>query len=408
MFQGFAYPYLCSSLQNQNTTPASDILLILSVTLASPILMINWLTSPLPIPSGLFDVRGQLPPSDQVARGSSPFTSTTYKASYEYKRSTSASVTVIEGRRSGDVWMSNGNASDGKGKFGRAMSLVAPMPKLSVLPPDDDMEGETTPPIPIQDEDSLPVSIHNTPHSQMSAQFGRIRQDSKASSHYSGADDSLAYASRIMVAQRHYSALAQTFKVSASTEDLVGGPSLILNAATASGVKTRPTSGHLRTRSVSSIVNYEERNISPPPSMPLPPTPPNVRAARLAKHKKSYSSGFSFGAVDDMNEIDALTAGVLPLLVPGLTVGSEMKIKTGHWTPPGTFSKRKDRKLARMLQEFGGEFSSPKFHSTPAASATARPRVPRARKTSAHKKNHWSLPRLVGAIVSDLHMLMNF
>jgi hypothetical protein len=30
------------------------------------------------------------------------------------------------------------------------------------------------------------------------------------------------------------------------------------------------------------------------------------------------TSGYSFGPVDNVNEIDALTAGVLPLLVPGM------------------------------------------------------------------------------------------
>ncbi|KAJ7284197.1 hypothetical protein C8J57DRAFT_1678163 [Mycena rebaudengoi] len=392
-----ALPYLLFTSQNSPVPTAVSILLILSITLSSPLMALNLLfRSPLPIPRGLFDLRGDLPTNvvrDPAPAGSMP----TYKWSHEYKRSTSASVTVVEGRRSGDVWLNNGDAVDGKSKISRAIGMMSPMPKLSVLPPDEVEEGERTPPLPMQNEDSsLPVSVHNSTQSDISAQFGRVRHDSKASSRISGAaDESLAYASHIMVAQRHYSALAKTVVVPGSPEKRtsIGG-----HLVAASGVgPSRPRhSAHLRTRSGSSIQHSpttDSFNISPPPSFPLPPTPPNVRAARLAhlKHKKSFSSGFSFGAVDDMNEIDALTAGVLPLLVPGLKVGDNMKIKQGDWSPPASFSRAKGKKTVRKLQEFGGDFSSPEVHSTPARTRThqARPK-----KTSAHRRNHFSLPSL--------------
>ncbi|KAJ7498559.1 hypothetical protein FB451DRAFT_1202275 [Mycena latifolia] len=388
-----ALPYLLLAPQTSHTPVAASVLLILSVTLSSPLLALNLIfRSPLPIPHGLFDVRGDLPAN--VLRGPSPAGSVpTYKWSHEYKRSTSASVTVVEGRRSGDVWMTNGDAVDGKSKMSRAIGLMSPMPKLSVLPPEEDENGQRTPPLPIQNEDSsLPITIHNSTQSEMSAQFGRLRNDSKASSHVSGADESLAYASRIMVAQRHYSALAQTVLVPGSPEKRtsVGG-----HLVAASGVGPRRQSAHLRTRSGSSINHSpttESFNPSPPPSFPLPPTPPNVRAARLAhlKHKKSFSSGFSFGAVDDMNEIDALTAGVLPILVPGLKVGNNMRIKDGDWTPPNSFSRAKGKRAARRLHEFGEDFSSPEVHSTPARTRAQA----RAKKTSMHKRHHFSLPSL--------------
>ncbi|KAJ7693928.1 hypothetical protein B0H17DRAFT_1199604 [Mycena rosella] len=395
-------PYLLLAPQNSRTPAAASILLILSVTLSSPLLALNLLfRSPLPIPHGLFDIRGELPAN--VVRGPSRAGSTpTFKWSHEYKRSTSASVTVVEGRRSGDVWVANGDAVDGKGRVGRALGLVAPRPKLSVLPPDEEEEGQRTPPLPMQEGDSsLPITVHNSTQDEVSAQFGRLRNDSKASSRVSGADESLAYASRIMVAQRHYSALAQTVVVPSggspekSHRTSVGG-----HLVTASGVgPSRPRhSAHLRTRSGSSIQHgsptTESFDISPPPSFPLPPTPPNVRAARLAhlKHKKSFSSGFSFGAVDDMNEIDALTAGLLPLLVPGLTVGENMRIKGGEWTPPTSFSRAKGKGAAarvKRLNEFGEDFSSPEVHSTP-----ARTRARQAKKTAMHKRHHFSLPSL--------------
>ncbi|CAA7260118.1 unnamed protein product [Cyclocybe aegerita] len=401
---GFALPYLVILSQHNLPSTVVQTLFVLSITLSSPLLVLNLLLgSPLPIPIGLFDVRGE---SDETSNlplptGSFP----PRKFSHEYKRSTSCSVTVVEGRRSGDVWLSKGDAIDGKGKFGRAMSMLSATPKLSVLPPEENDDELDMPPIPFQNDDSsLPVHIHGTPQSENSVQFGRMRPNSKTSSHNSAADESMVFATKIMIAQRHYSALAQTVVVSgqsangANRESL--GASTLVSSASGSNSKRASHSSHLRSRSVTSIINNgpstpterEGFNISPPPSFPLPPTPPNVRAARLAMlaHKKSFSSGFSLNGVDDMNElneIDALTAGVLPLLVPGLTVGSEMKIKDGDYSPPGTFSKGK--KVAKKLAEFGADFSSPEVHSTP-----ARRRNPRARKESGHKKNHFSLPSL--------------
>ncbi|KAJ6515445.1 hypothetical protein C8R45DRAFT_209332 [Mycena sanguinolenta] len=407
-------PYLLLATHSSHTPTPASILLVLSVTISSPLLALNLLfRSPLPIPQGLFDLRGDLPAN--TCRGPSVAGSTpTY--SHEYKRSTSASVTVVEGRRSGDVWLTNGDAVDGKNKMGRAIGMMAPTPKLSVLPPEEDDNEPLTPPLPMQNDDSsLPVSIHNSTiqnstQSEMSAQFGRLRKDSKASSHLSAADESLAYASRIMVAQRHYSALAQTMRVDGGSPEkhtTVGG-----HLAAASGVgphKSARNSAHLRTRSSSSIQQSpttESFNISPPPAFPLPPTPPNVRAARLAhlKHRKSFSSGFSFGAVDDMNEIDALTAGVLPLLVPGLKVGENMKIKEGDWTPPNSYSRARGKRAARQLLEFGEDFSSPQIHSTPARTRGAQPRP---KKTSMHKRHHFSLPSL-GLGKDGVHSLANW
>lgn len=284
--------------------------------------------------------------------------------------------------------------------------MLNPRPKLSVLPPEENDDVLDMPPVPFHD-DSLPVNINGTPLSENSVQFGRLRKDSKTSSHLSGpADDSLAFASRIMIAQRHYSALAQTVVVPGAGSPAAEGnhesigPSTLVGLATGATANKRAShSSHLRSRSVSSVntgpgtPTKERNNISPPPSFPLPPTPPNVRAARLAMlaHKKSFSSGhdFSFKAVDDINEIDAMTAGVLPLLVPGLKVGEDMQIKHGDYTPPSTFSKSRGKTIAKKLTEFGEDFSSPEVHSTP-----ARTRQPRRRKES-HKRNHFSLPRYV-------------
>jgi len=365
--------------------------------------------SPLPLPVGLFD-NEPLPTPQQmgVVHGSFPPT----RWSMDYKRSMSTSPTVVEGRRSGDVWITKGDAVDGKGKFSRAMSMLNPAPKLSVLPVDENDDTDILP-IPFQNEDSHPIHIHGTPHSENSVQFGRFRTEHRGSSQSNNtADESIAFASRIMVAQRHYSAVAHTVVVQgngdgAGNRESAGASTLVGGAA--SGVASKRTSlaSHLRTRSTSSTndmrpeqpVSERNNSISPPPSFPLPPTPPNVRAARLAMlaHKKSFSSGVSLNQIDDINEIDAMTAGVLPLLVPGLRVGEDMKIKSGNYSPPGTLSKHKGQKLSKRLKEFGEDFSSPEVHSTP-----AKVRQPRPRKGSGHKKNHFSLPRFVIQFLSLL------
>lgn len=370
------------------------------MTLSSPLLLFNLLiASPIPIPVGLFENESLQSPSDfPVIGGSFPPT----RWSANYKRSTSTTATVVEGRRSGDVWISKGDAVDGKGKFGRAISMLNPAPKLSVLPVEENDDFEL-PPVPFQNDESHSVHVNGTPHSENSVQFGRCKKESRGSLHSNNAaDESLAFGSRIMIAQRHYSALAQTVVVpsGAATANLDVDNRRSAGASTlvgASGLSSKRTSyaSHLRSRSSSSANDLRpptpsdrETCISPPPSIPLPPTPPSVRAARLAMlaHKKSFSSGFSLSQMGDINEIDAMTAGMLPLLVPGLKVGEDMKIKE---VDCGTLSKNKGTKVAKKLAEFGEDFSSPEVHSTPAIT-----RQPRKRKGSGHK-SHFSLPRYI-------------
>ncbi|KAG6830156.1 hypothetical protein H0H87_008999 [Tephrocybe sp. NHM501043] len=395
------------------TSSALLILFVLSVTMSSPLLALTILfRSPIPIPSGLFDTRAEHSQNDM--RAPSPTgTNAPLKWSHDYKRSTSTSPTVVEGCRSGDIWLTNGNAVDGKSKIGRLVGMLSPMPKLSAMPPKELEDGEYTPPLPIQDEDSsLPVNMHNRSHSESSTQFSRIRMDSQASSHLSGTRESLLYASKIMIAERHYSALAKTVVLSPSTEknqvlttdEVLGSAS---GATTANGIRQ---STHLRTRSVSSISVpvTPTRTVytpSPPPTCPLPPTPPIVKAARLATmaHKRSFSSGSSFGKLDNLNEIDALTAGVLPILVPGINTTCGMKVKNNEWSP-GAFSKTDAREFVKKLNEFEDDFSSPQVHSTPARYCAYEPRP---KKTSTHKRNHLSLPSL-GLGKDDIHSLSNW
>ncbi|KAF6762004.1 hypothetical protein DFP72DRAFT_1164870 [Ephemerocybe angulata] len=404
-----SFPYLIILALQGTPSTAVYVFYALSVTLSSPLLALNLLCkAPLPIPNGLFDRVAAIPFTGKRLSTTPSELPAPYKFSHEYRGSMSSSPTVVDGRRSGDVWITNGDAVNGKSKLGRAISMLSPQPKLSVIPPEElHTESPPLPPVPIPDEDSLPVNIytHNRSQSENSAQFGRMHSTKTTRSSRNLSTEE-GHATRIMVAQRHYSTLAQTVVVSpGGSSDHYDSP---MGSATGVVVHKPFGGAHLRTRSVSTVSGPQTptgssfgttcssfgNDISPPPPFPLPPTPPNVRAARLAQmsHKKSFSSSYSFSPVQDVNEIDALTAGVLPILIPGLTVGEDMKIMQGGYTPPGTFSKSKGGKAMmkmKKMKEFGEDFSSPELHSTPVNTR----RGPRARKVS-HKKNHFSLPSL--------------
>lgn len=370
--------------------------MILAITLPSPFLALSVLFHwSLLIPSGLFESTAQ--PMPELARTSSPTNARPW--SHEYKRS--GSVTVVEGRRSGDIWLSNGDAIDGKNKIGRAFEMLNAKPKLSVLPLENfvvkSIDGELTPPLPLQ---SAPNSVPPTPVSENSEELGRKK--SKASSYYSTSDETALHTARVMVAQKHYSVLAMTMVVPPSPDPERGSYAAAPEETEATGIASgvaiyERTEGrsHCRTRSTSSISTSRSRNvISPPPAFPLPPTPPSVKAVRAMAHKRSYSSGLS------MTEIDALSAGILPNLVPGLKIGHGVKISddwrfsSASHTRGSLNGKTFDDFLAGLPQELGGpsgEFSSPEFHSTPATNGKKPGQ--RTRKAG-HKKHHFSLPSL--------------
>ncbi|TBU47242.1 hypothetical protein BD309DRAFT_1016512 [Dichomitus squalens] len=423
--QGLGLPFLFMVSPGSPISSIGSILLILSVTLSAPLLALNLLfRSPIPIPSELFESYSE-PPS-AVLRAPSPASTTPsyLKYSHEYKRS--GSVTVVESRRSTDVWVTNGDAVDNKGRVGRALGLLQPKPKLAVLPPEGEKlqnEEPLTPPLPMQmqPERSLPP----TPaQSERSAEFGRTpgrpRKESKASSYYSGQSENLAFQTQILIAQRHYSALAQTIAVppSPTAPTPLDRRASMDDAVAVTGVETTPArsrhSQHLRVRSVSSITGNTSVDsrfpVSPPPASPLPPTPPSVRErkARMLSHRKSHShssssAGFSFGPIagDDIAEIDALSAKVLPLLVPGLSIGSDIRVREewGSWmstsprdvrAPTGTMKSSKT--VPVELGGYSTDFSSPNGHSTP-AEQKAKTMATRQRKVS-HGRHHFSLPSL--------------
>ncbi|KAF7792852.1 hypothetical protein EIP86_003953 [Pleurotus ostreatoroseus] len=423
-----ALPFYLTVHKGQPSSAAASILLILSVTSSAPLLALNiFFRSPLPIPSGLFDTPEN--PPTVVMRAPSPL-STSPSLVYEYKRS--GSVTVVEGRRSGDVWITNGDAVEGKSKMSRAFSLLQAKPKLSVLPPGTEYEHgkdtpvPMTPPLPIQDpseQGTVPPSPQFANDAEMGmrdSEIGMRKKDSKASC-WSSADNDGEFSAQVMVAQKHYSTLAMTMVFPPSPTS--GRPSEDIAVTTAvdaaQSEAAKPSGSHLRTRSVTSIssqgVQHSFSTISPPPASPLPPTPPTLKNFRAKLgHRRSYSSinEFSFGAIENdcTREIDALSAGIVPLLLPEMRIGKDMRI-TGEWKMSPSFEwggmigKETMARHSRVPSELGGvsgELSSPQFHSTP--NIRKGQRDSKSHRTTGHKRHHFSLPSL-SLEKDDMHSL---
>ena len=365
---------------------------LLSVTLSAPLLILNLLfKSPLLIPTGLFDRQepSRPNPSPPLSIACSEL-HMPYKWSYEPKHSTGAATTVVENRRSTDVWITKGDAVQGKGKIGRALSMLFPKPKLSVIPPEE-LSRPISPPVLIADEESPPSPLisQNRSRSGSSAQLDQqSSKDGYRPCHASDNEERVAQSATIMVAQKQYSTRAQTVVVPPSPEKAIA-------SATGVGSGKHTTSRHhLRSRSISTSLSGIQTptrgslsDISHPPPIPLPPTPPSLRAAKLAQvpHKRAYSSSYGLKS-GGVKEIDTLSAGVLPLLVPGLKIGEDVRIRGDGCSPPSAWDKHKG-KVARMVEESNDGFSSPEAHLPPPRDAQARP------KMLSHRRKHSSLPR---------------
>lgn len=360
---------------------------MLSILLSSPILAFNIIfRCPFPIPTGLFDASSQLSPASGLPKPESCIPRS------GSKRSMTASITVVEGSRSGDVWIAQGDAVDGKGKLGRAIEVLNPCPKLSVIPPPKECTDEpVAPPLPMRNEFAL---SKNKPKS---AENDRRKTGSNASSHLSG-DECLAITSKIMIAQRHYSTLAQTV-ILPSTPPEKG-------EVMATGATTKRASGHLRSRSTTSVNGPStptptagfKISPTPPPPFPLPPTPPSVRRALAITHKKSFSSGFSFNRPDDVTEVEAMTAGIFPLFVRRLKVGDDAK--TDEYSICSSHSGNNGTKGLKKVNGLWLDSFSPHIASTPA-------RGLRNKRSGQHQK-HYSLPRYLShTLLLSLFMLMN-
>ncbi|KAI0092171.1 hypothetical protein BDY19DRAFT_983646 [Irpex rosettiformis] len=388
---GLALPYYITvHSHTPATSPWAEYLLILSVTISSPLLAANiLLRSPLPITRGLFETHAG-PPSI-VMRSPSPPSSTFV---HEYKRS--GSVTVMEGSCSGDVWLNTGNAIEDKGRVGRTLGLLVPKPKLSITPLEnkDIKNVPFTTQLPIQ----TPISQQSTPEAQRTDGIDfdtqgeiRTRKESKASSYFSSADDHLT--SQIMIAQRRYSAVAMTVILPPSPQRDISEDATPTAAIDATPSNTKKT-GHLRPRSLSSI-SVPCSPVSAPPTSPLPPTPPSLKsfksqaaAKRLAQRRSlSTLEGLSFGPADNTTEIDA---ALLPLLVPVIKVGDDVTT-TENWRTSTPKSSRKNEERKSKVTSNSGETST----SDPSSSLPRKSQTNgRKKSTPTRKRHYFSLPNL--------------
>ena len=386
-----SYLFMASPSRDFSSSFA-PLLLTLSVTVSAPLLALNLLLcAPLPIPVALFS-RSYFQAPTTEARNSA-----TEIRTYPEMCARSSSLTVVEGRRSGDVWIANGKPVDGHGKAARVLGLLMPSPRLAVLPLPKEGKHveELTPPVPIPDESAVSMAI-SSPGAD-SAELGvmRTRKDSKASSYYSGADESIAYESQIMVAQRNFSAMATTvyLRPLGAQQTSVDNNASGTAEAMSMGVERTITRGHVCSQSASSSLqtprtSMQSRFPLTPPASPLPPSPLNVRAFRHSRPQSSSGSRFSFGPIGHTSQIDSLSAGVVPLLSPGLKVGWDTVINDSSSPPRMRGGNEVKSKTPLRDDELGSttstSFNSPVMHSTPAG--------PGKRSGAANQWRHLSLP----------------
>jgi len=359
-------PYLVYLLQHLTPPTSARVFYILSVTISSPLLTLNLsLRCPLPIPVGLFDSKPMLTIEPQPVTKAESFPPSKWPR--ETRQSSATTVTAVEGRlRSGDVWITSGDAVDGRGKFGRAMSLLSTTPKLSVLPLED--IGSVRATSSLSNRDECVTNRCATPMPDSSSRSSRSRSESRCESRNSTVDEHAALGSNIMVAQRHYSTLAQTVVVPPSP----GNSSITVRpnspaAASTSAKRSKPAS-HVRSRSINAVSppafsDRAQSCHSPPPSFPLPPTPPKVRAARLAmlSHKRSFSCSASPGDTSSISSrFLSAPPTVLTLLLPRKKIGDEDVSVDDVFREP---SRKKDEKKVEKRLGRIDDGSSPRMHS---------------------------------------------
>lgn len=103
--------------------------------------------------------------------------------------------------------------------------------------------------------------------------MGMRKEDSKAPPYHSSADGSVAFATKIMIAQHHDSALAMTISVPPSPRRKMFQEIAAATAVEVEAVRTPKTRGHShrRARSITSVSSIPRDATSLPLSTPLPP-----------------------------------------------------------------------------------------------------------------------------------------
>ncbi|KAF8341527.1 uncharacterized protein EI90DRAFT_3150614 [Cantharellus anzutake] len=378
-----ALPYIAMQcVPSPISTSAPFIFLTLSVTLSSPILAVHVFCSAGPVPvippelfapaAGRADLMGSIStttvssgpalPADMVPRSASQ-------------------MTFVPGRRSGDIWIEKGYASDNDSKLSRILGMAAPSPRLFSLDPpapsSESIGGRTlTNPTPEPgaqpasvtigaqyDSDPVIEAASKILAQQAANKAERARFESKGSSYYSE-----TFKAQIMVAEKHYSSVAPASLI-AITRSNPTSPTLQANFqptvletiadasdpaptnATSTSVAKRHSfaSGHVRNRSSVSghgrshssassktshslaVKPLSVRNVplTPPPAFPLPPTPDSkpssiFRHARSQSHASTLATPRSTGSAG--RDFDILSARFLPSILPELQ-GEDIRIR---------------------------------------------------------------------------------
>ncbi|KAI0294605.1 hypothetical protein B0F90DRAFT_1281458 [Multifurca ochricompacta] len=143
-----ALPYfICMNNSNLRSNTFTSTLLVISVTISSPILALNLLLRhPVPIPHGIL---GAPHVRHSVVPYTSPINGAIYNSSCKGKGTGTGQVTSRRHTTTTDMWLIKGDAIDGKSRFKRVLSVLAPSPKLSILPVSDEKRKLT---------DNIPVS----------------------------------------------------------------------------------------------------------------------------------------------------------------------------------------------------------------------------------------------------------
>lgn len=365
-FQILSLPYLIVTSPSQSVS----ILFVLSATLTAPILVVNSIFCPLPVPMGLFELPSNLPKPSGLRD--------------KYRRS--GSITVVEGRLSTDVWMLKGDAVDRKSRLSRATSLLSRVPKLSVLPqqdPDNQAQPKTHPTIPEQ-ENSAATSAYVAIEADS---IGNIERTFYTKARYSPSVSSIgeSLAAAIHAAERR--------NVPESIPGMTGSVPLSRRTSTSSRssrgsqIHSKRFSTNLETiRDDNSVPSREGSLISLEHSSneqchnvhrELSPAPP-VSQGPSRNSTVDFSQEESYGETVEPTlsrppehprgtyEIDSLSANLLPQLLPGLTIGSDIRVIA---TP-----ERARRNTATSMA-----FSSPDVTSTPPFKAFGK-RIAKMRK----------------------------
>ncbi|KIM25144.1 hypothetical protein M408DRAFT_26361 [Serendipita vermifera MAFF 305830] len=280
-------PYLVLARANYDYhSSIPGILLIIAQTIPSPLLALSIsFRVLLPIPSNLFSTK-----SKHVKRKSTATTTALplHRYSNELQlRGKSGSYTVVEGRRSGDIWVETGQAVDGRSKVERMMSLLVPNPRLSILPLQENGTMETVTEL-IQYGKAQQSQVHTVQDEDVDEialvpQRFRPMQAADSSVSATTGEESPASVAHVMTAQRYQPFPARILQFSAGRRFGTCGPPL-----------------------------------SPPPASPLPPTP-----------DESLEEGRSLPP----RLMEKLAAEMLPILVPGLKVAEKQPTNSNEPTP---------------------------------------------------------------------------